>query len=36
MTSYTLDTDCPRDTGDVRGGAGLPDPAVVPPEDTNL
>jgi len=36
MTSYTLDSECPRDDGDVRRGADLPDPAMVPPEDTNL
>jgi 4,5-DOPA dioxygenase extradiol len=36
MASYTLDTDCPRGDGDVRRGADLPDPAIVPPEDTNL
>jgi 4,5-DOPA dioxygenase extradiol len=36
MTSYTLDAECPPDDGDVRGGADLPDPAIVPPEDTNI
>jgi 4,5-DOPA dioxygenase extradiol len=36
MTSYGLDTDGPRDPGDPRGGGELPDPAIVPPEDTNL
>jgi 4,5-DOPA dioxygenase extradiol len=36
MTSYTIDTEGPRDLVDARGGAHLPDPAIVPPEDTNL
>jgi 4,5-DOPA dioxygenase extradiol len=36
MTSYTLDAAGPRDLGGDRLGADLPDPALVPPEDTNL
>jgi len=36
MTSYVLDAECPRDQGDPRGGAGLPDPSIILPEDTNL
>lgn len=36
MTSYTLDADCPPDGGDTGRAAGLPDPEIVPPEDTNL
>ena len=35
MAAYTLDTKCPADSGDARPAAGLPDPAVVPPVDTN-
>jgi 4,5-DOPA dioxygenase extradiol len=36
MTSYTLDAADPRDPGGDRLGGDLPDPALVPPEDTNL
>lgn len=36
MTAYTLDADTARARSDARPGALLPDPAVVPPEDTNL
>jgi 4,5-DOPA dioxygenase extradiol len=36
MTSFTLDADCPRKTTDDRGGADLPDPAIIPPENTNV
>ncbi len=36
MTSYMLDAAGPRDPGGDRLGADLPDPALVPPEDTNL
>lgn len=36
MTSYTLDAECPRDPSDSRGGAVLPDPGIVSPEDSNL
>jgi 4,5-DOPA dioxygenase extradiol len=35
MASYTLDASCPTEK-DTRPSAGLPDPALVPPEDTNL
>ncbi|HXU64468.1 MAG TPA: 4,5-DOPA dioxygenase extradiol [Polyangia bacterium] len=35
MTCYGLDADCPEKT-DPRPAAGLPDPSVVPPEDTNI
>ncbi len=35
MTAYTLDVDLPRGREDDRPAAGLPDPAVVPPEDSN-
>ena len=34
MTSYGLDAECPKDS-DGRPAAGLPDPGVVPPENTN-
>jgi len=34
MTSYGLDAECPKDSGG-RPAAGLPDPGVVLPEDTN-
>ncbi len=36
MTAYTLDASCPADTADERPAAGLPDPARVPAEETNL
>lgn len=37
MTAYTLDADCPQPAAeDTEAPAPLPDPAVVPPEDTNL
>lgn len=36
MASYTLDARCPIEAGDTRPAAPLPDPAVVPPDDTNL
>jgi 4,5-DOPA dioxygenase extradiol len=36
MAAYTLDAECPIESGDTRPAAALPDPAVVPPEDTNL
>jgi 4,5-DOPA dioxygenase extradiol len=36
MAAYTLEADCPRDGTNQRPAAGLPDPAQVPPEDTNL
>lgn len=35
MTSYTLEARCPERVADARPAAGLPDPGVVPPEDTN-
>jgi 4,5-DOPA dioxygenase extradiol len=35
MTSYGLDADCPKG-GDSGPAAGVPDPSVVPPEDTNI
>lgn len=35
MTCYGLDADCPDKT-DPRPSAGLPDPKLVPPEDTNM
>jgi 4,5-DOPA dioxygenase extradiol len=35
MISYGLDADAPE-TSDVRPAAGVPDPGVVPPEDTNI
>ena len=36
MTSYTLDARCPTDRTDTRPAARVPDPAVVPAEDTNV
>jgi 4,5-DOPA dioxygenase extradiol len=36
MASYTLDAKCTADGADARPSAGLPDPAVVPPEDANI
>lgn len=35
MASYTLDATCPT-AKDARPSAGLPDPAIVPAEDTNV
>jgi 4,5-DOPA dioxygenase extradiol len=36
MAAYTLDARCPAESGDSRPSAGLPDPSVTPPEDTNV
>jgi 4,5-DOPA dioxygenase extradiol len=36
MATYTVDAPRPVDDGNPRPAAPLPDPAVVPPEDTNL
>jgi len=36
MAAYTLDADCPIEAGDTRPAASLPDPTVVPPDDTNV
>jgi len=36
MTSYTLDASCPPEAPSTAPAAGIPDPGVVPPEDTNL
>jgi 4,5-DOPA dioxygenase extradiol len=36
MTCYVVDAGCPADRADPRPSAGLPDPRVVPPEDTNV
>lgn len=36
MTCYMLEAKCRPDAGDGKPAAGLPDPKVVPPEDTNL
>jgi 4,5-DOPA dioxygenase extradiol len=36
MAAYTLDAACPTDDLDRRPSAGLPDPSVMPPEDTNV
>ena len=36
MAAYTLDAKCPTETADTRPAAGLPDPAVIPPVDTNI
>jgi len=35
MAAYTLDARCPPEK-DTRPSAGLPDPAIVPPEDANV
>lgn len=35
MASYTLDAKCPTES-DQRPSAGLPDPALVPPENANI
>lgn len=36
MAAYTLDAKCPTELGDTRPSAGLPDPSVVPPMNTNV
>jgi 4,5-DOPA dioxygenase extradiol len=36
MAAYTLGADCPSTAEDTRPSAGLPDPALVPTEDTNV
>jgi 4,5-DOPA dioxygenase extradiol len=36
MAAYTLDAKRPAEAADTRPAAGLPDPAVVPPADTNV
>jgi 4,5-DOPA dioxygenase extradiol len=36
MTSYTLEAECPKDAGGTDPSAALPNPAVLPPEDTNI
>jgi len=36
MAAYALDAKCPPEGGDNRPSAGLPDPSVVPPVDTNI
>ena len=36
MAAYTLDAKCPSGAPDTRPAAGLPDPAVIPPVDTNI
>jgi 4,5-DOPA dioxygenase extradiol len=36
MAAYTLDAKCPPEGADKRPSAGLPDPSVVPPVDTNI
>ena len=36
MAAYTLDAKCPTELGDTRPSAGLPDPSVVPPVNTNV
>jgi aromatic ring-opening dioxygenase catalytic subunit (LigB family) len=36
MAAYTLDAKCPIERGDIRPAAALPNPTVVPSEDTNL
>ena len=36
MAAYTLDAKCPTERGDTRPSAALPDPAIVPPADTNV
>jgi hypothetical protein len=35
MAAYTLGAKCPTESGDTRPSAGLPDPSVVPPVNTN-
>jgi len=36
MTAYLLDGDCTKDDAARGPAAGLPDPRILPPEDTNL
>lgn len=36
MTAYTLDAKCPIDRKDSRPSARVPDPSIVPTEDTNI
>ena len=36
MTSYTLEARCPVDLDDRTPAATIPDPALIPPEETNL
>ena len=36
MAAYTLDANCPIEARDTRPAAMLPNPALVPPENTNL
>jgi 4,5-DOPA dioxygenase extradiol len=36
MTAYTLDGDCPKEDAPKGPAAGLPDPRILPPEDTNV
>jgi 4,5-DOPA dioxygenase extradiol len=36
MAAYTLDAKCPTEGADRRPSAGLPDPSVTPPEDSNV
>lgn len=36
MTAYALDSDCPQEDAPRGPAAGLPDPCVLPPEDTNI
>lgn len=36
MAAYTLDAACPTDSEDARPAGAVPDPALVPPDDTNL
>jgi 4,5-DOPA dioxygenase extradiol len=36
MDSYTLDAVCPKESGDRRSSAGLPDPSITPAEDANI
>lgn len=36
MAAYTLDAKCPTEHADPRPSAGLPDPAVMPADDTNI
>jgi 4,5-DOPA dioxygenase extradiol len=36
MAAYTLDAKCPTGPADTRPAAALPDPAVIPPVDTNI